>query len=980
MDYKLTDNNMIVESKDTKSPDMPSNGKVNAISNDKVTVKWNESFDNGNTYYRKVVMDSASSDATLQESNVITTNVLSGLKGYYYVLSSTAVTVDATNGTFIDSESLDIPMTDISKTLYVASVDKAGNVSATYSFKIPTKNISGTVNWVDENNKNSMRPSSVEVVLYRNNVEVAKTTVSATANSNAYAFNGYLTNDENGTAYNYTVKQNPDPANSLNARYRYTTAYSADTFTITNTSSLAISNLNIDPNGGKYNGTTEKTVVQGIIGTTATIADPEKEGHTFKDWTHTGDGTLNDDKYTYGENDGTITANYTINDYKVTCIDVVDSIDGEELSRQEKDFTYAKTATGADFGSDSNDNAYHNAYYYDSCTSVTVGVDTTANVVYRIFKLRTFDIVGSVNWNDKSNTYGSRPDSVTVTLYRNGEEINHTDGLTANDNNEFTYPTMQKYDKETGEAYEYTASQSEALSKNSDDKYTTVQDGFVFTNSLGNNAGFVVSGTITWVDNNDSLGYRPQTVDIVLYRNGEELTTQTVSKDASGYTFTGLDKYDSDLNPYTYTAEEILISTHLVYDNGNYVSKDWYEISVSNLDFTNTLIPSTPIPVKPAYNNTVIVKHNVEEQIYVTLNQMEKVVNDKFEISYTDEYTGIYYNVIAEQLGTLIDHAGSGKYEIVVSDSKYTLNNINIENNQHTSLVLEDGKYYLIIEDVASNTKATLVLDLTDASNDGYKTSYIVNNFWKVLAKLAGEVKMLRMFSMDITVPNVYHINYENSNTVDDTEYYDGEEVIVKDYIPKEDTVSGNSIEPTSETSETSKDVKDETQETKSDTPKDVETVSGNEIKKDETSETSETQESVVKFAGWSLTENGEVDYKVGDTLIIDKDIVLYPIFKSDVKEEKETPDVKETPETSESTEAPKTPEAETPKTSETSEIKDTPKTSETTEEKEAPKTPETPETKETPKTSETPEVKETPKTTETTEVTTTPSVPVATE
>ena len=881
---------MVVESLDKAAPNKPSNGNVTAINNDSVSVKWSNSYDNGNTYYRKVEMYNSSTNETMQVSDTITTNALAGLKGYYYVLSDTPVTVTAENGTLVKSASLDIPMTDITKTLYVAAVDKAGNISETYDFSIPTKNISGTVNWVGDT-ANNMRPASVEVVLYRDNTEVARTTVSATSNSTAYSFNGYLTNDASGSAYTYTVKQNPDPANSLNPRYRYLTTYSADTYTITNTSSLAISDLAIDPNGGVYNNTTDKTVVQGIIGETVTIPDPVREGYTFTEWTHTGDGTLNDDKFTYGENDGTITANYTINDYPVTYIDVVDSIDGEELSRETHDKTYNTTATGADIGSDSTDNKYHNAYYYDSCTSKTVGVDATENIVYRIFKLRTFDIVGSVNWNDKTNEYGSRPDSVTVTLYRNGEEINHTDGLTANNENKFSYPTMQKYSKETGEAYTYTATQSEAVSKNSDDKYTTTQDGFVFTNSLGNNSGFVVSGSITWVDENDKLGYRPDTVDIILYRNNEELTRQEVSKNATGYTFTGLDKYDSELNPYTYTAEEVLEAKYLVYENNSYVSKDAYKIDVDGLDFTNTFIPNEKvIPVKPAYNNTVIVKHNVEDQIYVTLKQMDTTINENLEVSYTKDYSGIYYNIIAEQLGTLIDHIGSGKYEIVVSNSEYTLNNINIEDNEHTSLVLEDGKYYLIIEEVPSNTKATIVLDLTDSSNDGYKTSYKVNNFWKTPVGIALiEPNALRMFSMDITVPNVYGITYSNSKTVDNTEYYDGNEVIVKDYVEVEET------------------------ETK-------DTVSGNEIPETKESETTETKE-VKEFLGWSLTENGEVDYKVGDKLIINGNITLYPVFKA-------TPTETETTEskTTETTESKSTETTETSSTesTETTEVEET--------------------------------------------------------
>ena len=89
-------------------------------------------------------------------------------------------------------------------------------------------------------------------------------------------------------------------------------------------------NLTINPNGGKYNGKAENTVLNNELGKTIEIANPEapkgytitldtKGGNklenitttkTFKAWTKEGKGNLVGNKYTYEAGDGTLTATY----------------------------------------------------------------------------------------------------------------------------------------------------------------------------------------------------------------------------------------------------------------------------------------------------------------------------------------------------------------------------------------------------------------------------------------------------------------------------------------------------------------------------------------------------------------------------------------------------------------------------------------------------------------------------------------------
>ena len=48
---------------------------------------------------------------------------------------------------------------------------------------------------------------------------------------------------------------------------------------------------------------------------------------------------------------------------------------------------------------------------------------------------------------------------------------------------------------------------------------------------------------------------------INIYQNGKLHKTQVVDKNATGYSFINLDKYDNELNPYTYKVEETFTSS-----------------------------------------------------------------------------------------------------------------------------------------------------------------------------------------------------------------------------------------------------------------------------------------------------------------------------------------------------------------------------------------------------------------------------------
>ena len=185
-----------------------------------------------------------------------------------------------------------------------------------------------------------------------------------------------------------------------------------------------------------------------------------------------------------------------------------------------------------------------------------------------------------VDVSAKKEWVGPKAGPVTVRLLADGVDTGKT--ITLSDSNSWTdtFSGLDKY-KADGTAIVYTVKENDITN------YTVAitgdaTTGFTITNT--NTEKVSVSGTKTWNDNNNQDGKRPASITVNLLKNGTKVDSKTVTPDVSGawtYSFSGLDKYNTDGTEITYTVSED--------------SVDGYTSTVTGTNITNSYTPETTV-------------------------------------------------------------------------------------------------------------------------------------------------------------------------------------------------------------------------------------------------------------------------------------------------------------------------------------------------------------------------------------------------
>ena len=260
-------------------------------------------------------------------------------------------------------------------------------------------------------------------------------------------------------------------------------------------------------------------------------------------------------------------------------------------------------------------------------------------------------------WDDNNNQDGKRPDSVTVTLYANGNSTDQT--LTLSEANDWkgTFENLDEF--LDGEKINYTVKEAPVSG------YTTeisgsASGGFTITNSYTPET-VAISGSKTWDDNDNQDGKRPESITIRLYANGTELTEKALTVTADNdwkWSFTDLPKY-SDGKEILYTITEDTV--------------EGYTSVVNGYDVTNTYSPEqTSVSVRKVWKDNNNQDGIQPESITVKLLADGKAIGDPQTLSGGNNWTYTFtdldkYRDGGEEIVYTIEEVEVSGYDTVIS-------------------------------------------------------------------------------------------------------------------------------------------------------------------------------------------------------------------------------------------------------------------------------------------------------------------------
>ncbi|MBO1005717.1 Cna B-type domain-containing protein [Pseudogracilibacillus auburnensis] len=505
---------------------------------------------------------------------------------------------------------------------YHSEVDNF-NITNTRSEK---KSIVVTKGWKDDDSEN--RPDEVTVNLQRNN-EVIETVKITAANNWAYKFEDLEAYDEDGVAYKYEVTEEAVPG------YKTT----IDGYDITNlrVGTTSVSGEKVWRDGSNPERPTEITVQlkkNGEVFETRKVTEAEGWKYNFTDL----------DKY----DENGVVYEYTIDEVKVegykkqivdhnitnirsdktsivvtkdwkddnskerpSAITVHLLQNGEALTtveiKADDDWTYEYT----------NLEVYNEsgiAYKYTVEEEKVEGYETTINE-FNITNIRVgkTEVKGTKTWLDDDSK--NRPDSITIYLLANGEQIDEVE-VTEKSDWTYEFTNLDKYDGQ-GKEIVYTVDE-EAI-----DGYEKSIEGYNITNlRVGKTE---VDITKLWKDENETI--RPDTITVNLLQNGNIYEEHEITKEnAWKLTIKDLPQYDEAGKAYEYTVTE-----HDV---------PGYAASIDGFEITNTRTDVKSIEITKTWldNDSTDRPDSIEVELFRSVVDGKKELVDTITISKENDW------------------------------------------------------------------------------------------------------------------------------------------------------------------------------------------------------------------------------------------------------------------------------------------------------------------------------------------------------
>ncbi len=444
-----------------------------------------------------------------------------------------------------------------------------------------TTSISVNKEWDDAENQDGVRPASVSVQLYADDVASGDAVVLNAENSWAYTWTKLAKNIA-GNVIKYTVAE-VNTSKEYNAEV---TGTAADGYTITNTHETATTSVsgtktwddssnqdgirpdsitvNLLANGTKADSTkvtsengwkysfTNLPVYKDGQKVVYTVSEENVEGYTSSidgsnitnthnaetieiNGTKSWDDSENQDGRRPSELKVSLKANgvevskKTVtaeNGWKYSFTDLPKFSDGKEIS-----YTIAEE-TVKDYSTQINGYNLTNSYTPGK-TSITV----------------------TKSWDDEENQDGIRPESIKVQLSANGTAYGET--VVLNADNKWSYTWSDLDEKKSGKDIDYTVAETSNISGYTSAISGTAASGFTITNTHKTEVT-EVSVAKTWSDNENQDGKRPESVSVQLYANGSASGKAVVlnAENNWGHTWTDLVKKNAGAD-VVYTVQEV---------------------------------------------------------------------------------------------------------------------------------------------------------------------------------------------------------------------------------------------------------------------------------------------------------------------------------------------------------------------------------------------------------------------------------------
>ena len=459
--------------------------------------------------------------------------------------------------------------------------------------EINTKDITVTKTWVDADDQDGIRPSSITVALLADGEQVATAEVTA-ANGWTYTFAGFPVNKAGqiAEAITYTVAEvTVDGYKTQIDGFAITNTHEPEVVAVEGSKTWVDAD---DQDGIRPESITINLLADGQVVKTATANEANGWAWSFEDLPKYAAGkeivyTIEEvavEGYTSVVNGYDVTNTHTPATVEVAGAKTWNDADDQDGLRPESitinllaDGEVVQTATANEANgwawsfTDLPKNAAGEEIAYTIEEVEVEGYETKVDG-YNVTNTHvpaTVEVSGTKTWADDSDRDGVRPESITINLLAD-EVVIKTVTVTEAEQWSWRFTDLPKY-KDQGTEIVYT------ITEESVDGYTTEVDGYNVTNTH-ENATVEVNGSKTWVDAENQDGIRPESITINLLADGKQVGSKVVTAaDNWSWSFQNLLKYRDGGVDIVYTIEEVAV--------------DGYKPAVDGYNVTNIHAPET---------------------------------------------------------------------------------------------------------------------------------------------------------------------------------------------------------------------------------------------------------------------------------------------------------------------------------------------------------------------------------------------------